>query len=207
VAGAAPGVEVVGLDQSSAQIAAAVKDSRVRYVRGDAHRLEFDDASFDLSYARYVLEHVAEPARVLSEMRRVTRRGGRVAVCENDISLLRVDPDCPAFESVWLAFQQYQCTLGGDSHVGRRLYRLFCDAGLSTIELSVQPEVHWHGSPDFTAWIQNIIGNVDSGRRGLIDAGLCREEQIDTAVAELKGLLENDRASSHFMWNRAVGAA
>jgi SAM-dependent methyltransferase len=207
VASAAPDVKVVGVEQSSAQIAAAVKDSRVRYVQGDAHRLEFDDASFDLAYARYVLEHVADPARVLREMRRVTRRGGRVAVCENDISLLRVDPDCPAFEAVWLAFQLYQRTLGGDSHVGRSLYRLFCDAGISKIELSVQPEVHWHGSPAFSAWIQNIIGNVESARRGLVESGLCREEQLDAAFAELKGLLEDSRASSHFMWNRAVGSA
>lgn len=177
----------------------------MRYVQGDAHHLEFDEPSFDLAYARYVLEHVADPAQVLREMKRVTRQGGRVAVCENDISLLRVDPDCPVFEAVWLAFQQYQRTLGGDSLVGRRLHRLFRDAGLSKIELSVQPEVHWHGSPAFSAWIGNIIGNVESARRGLVESGLCREEPIDAAIAELRGLLENDRASSHFVWNRAVG--
>jgi SAM-dependent methyltransferase len=204
VAKAASDVMVVAIEQSSAQIAAAVKDSRVRYVQGDAHRLEFEDGSFDLVYARYVLEHVADPEKVLKEMRRVTRQGGRVAVCENDISLLRLDPECPAFEAIWAAFQRHQHTLGGDSHIGRRLYRLFREVGLANVGLSVQPEVHWHGSPGFSGWIQNLIGNVESARRGLIESELCREEQLDAALAELKGLLENNQASSLFVWNRAV---
>jgi ubiquinone/menaquinone biosynthesis C-methylase UbiE len=100
VASAAGGVQVVGVEKSSAQIAAAAKAAFVTYVQGDAHQLGFPDGSFDLMYARYVLEHVAAPERVLSEMRRATRPGGRVAACENDISLLRLDPPCPAFEEV-----------------------------------------------------------------------------------------------------------
>jgi SAM-dependent methyltransferase len=205
VADAAPGVEVVGVERSEAQLAAARADPRVRFVRGDAHRLDFPDGTFDLAYARYLLEHVSGPAAVVSEMRRVTRPGGRVAALENDISLVRVDPPCPAFDMVWEAFQRLQRQLGGDAHVGRRLYRLFRDAGLTQIELSVQPEIHWHGSPGFTAWIRNLIGNVESARRGLIQAGLCDTGRIDGAVAELAALLENDRASAPFVWNRAVG--
>src|SRR5262245_4608891 len=76
VAAAADGVQVVGVEQSLEQIAAAAKAACVTYVQGDAHQLEFPDGRFDLVYARYVLEHVAAPERVLSEMRRVTRPGG-----------------------------------------------------------------------------------------------------------------------------------
>ena len=131
VASEAANVQVVGLERSSAQIAAAVVAANVRYVQGDAHSLEFEDESFDLVYARYLLEHVPRPAEVLKEMRRVARTGARVAACENDISLLRLDPPCPAFERVWQLFQEHQHNLGGNSHIGRSLYRLFRRAGLS----------------------------------------------------------------------------
>src|SRR5438132_1183395 len=161
VASAAANVQVVGLERSSAQIAAAVKAVNVRYVQGDAHSLEFVDESFDLVYARYLLEHVMAPVDVLREMRRVARGGGRVAACENDVTLLRLDPPCPAFDRMWQAFQQHQHNLGGNSHIGRSLYRLFRQAGFSRIELSVQPEVHWHGSIAFAGWIQNVIGNIE----------------------------------------------
>jgi SAM-dependent methyltransferase len=205
VAAAASRVRVVGLERSSEQLAAAGRIPTVAYIRGDAHHLPLADSSFALVYARYVLEHVRAPERVVSEMRRVARGGGRVAVCENDVSLLRFDPPCPVFEVVWTAFQDYQERLGADGRIGRRLYRLFRGAGLSNIELSVQPEVHWQGSEGFAWWVQNIIGNVESARQGLIDSRLVTEAQIDTAVGELSDLASHRDASSVFVWNRAVG--
>jgi hypothetical protein len=63
----------------------------------------------------------------------------------------------------------------------------------------VQPEVHWQASPGFPAWVRNIIGNLESARRGL-DAGV-----LDAAVAELNELAGRPDASSVFVWNRAVG--
>lgn len=204
VAATAQGVRVVGLEKSPKQIAAAVKDHHVVYVQGDAHQLEFPDGSFDLVYARYLLEHVQDPREVLREMRRVARPGGRVAACENDISLLRVDPPCPRFEEVWFAFQHYQTSVGGDGLIGRRLYRLFRSAGFSRIELSVQPEVHWHASAGFQSWIRNIIGNIESARHGLVASGLCDQTQLAKAVAELEALSHNRDSSSHFMWSRAI---
>jgi SAM-dependent methyltransferase len=204
VASAAQGANVVGVEQSPEQIKAATKHAAVRYVLGDAHRLDFEDGAFDLVYARYLLEHVGRPEAVVQEMARVTRTGGRVAACENDVSLIRFDPPCPAFETVWQAFQAHQQQLGGDSRIGRRLYRLFRQAGLTKIELSVQPEVHWHGSPGFAAWVENIIGNVESGRAGLITAGLSSQSKIDAGVAELSALSTNPDASSCFIWNRAI---
>lgn len=191
--------EVVGVERSPEQIARAPRGANLTFVEGDAHELEFPDASFDLVYARYVLEHVADPERVLREMRRVAKPGARVAACENDISLMRLDPPCPAFEDAWQALARYQQSLGGDALIGRRLFRLFRAAGLTDVELSVQPEVHWAGSPGFDAWVRNIIGNVDSARRG-IDA-----EVADRAVAELERFLERDDASVIFVWNRAAG--
>ena len=95
------------------------------------------------------------------------------------------------FERVSKAFQQHQRDLGGDSQIGRRLYRLFRLAGFSKIELSVQPEVHWYGSVGFASWIQNLIGNVESARRGLIESRLCSQAQVDDSIAELTRLAQN----------------
>lgn len=205
VAASAEGVVVTGLERSSEQIAAAVTAPRVFYVQGDAHELPFADGSFDLVYCRYLLEHVADPARVLSQMRRVVRPGGRVAAMENDISLVRLDPPCPEFDEVWSAFAEHQRQLGGDGLIGRRLYRLFCEAGFKQIELSVQPELHWHGSPGFALWIENLAGNIRSGERGLIETGLSSPEQIERAIGELSELKSRGDASFTFVWNRAIG--
>jgi SAM-dependent methyltransferase len=205
VAQAAPGISVVGVERSAEQIAAARPAPRVTYLQGDAHELAFPDGTFDLVYGRYILEHVQDPPRVVREMARVVRSGGRVAACENDISLFRVDPPCPGFETVWAAFQEYQAQLGGDARVGRRLYRLFRGAGLQPTLLSLQSDVHWYGTPTFAPWLENTIGNVESGRAGLVAAGLCTPAEIERAIAELRELIANPDASSIFVWNRAMG--
>jgi SAM-dependent methyltransferase len=47
-------------------------------VLGDARRLPFSDAGFDLVVAAFVLSHVPDPVRVLAEARRVVRGRGAV---------------------------------------------------------------------------------------------------------------------------------
>src|SRR6516164_7054235 len=204
VAAAASRVEVTGVELSAEQLAAAPLRPGVTFTQGDANALDFPDASFDLVYARYLLEHVADPERVLREMRRVTRPGGRVAVCENDVSLLRFDPPCPTFDRAWEAFTRFQATLGGDGLIGRRLYRLFRESGFAEIALSVQPEVHWHGSSGYVAWVHNIIGNLESARRGMLDAGAISERDLNAGVAELERLKTDSTGSAVFVWNRAI---
>jgi ubiquinone/menaquinone biosynthesis C-methylase UbiE len=205
VAEAAPNVRVIGVELSSVQLASARRSRGVRFVQADALALPIGDGTFDTAYARYLLEHVANPGGVLAEMRRVLRPGGRVAVMENDVTLIRFDPPCPRFESVWAAFAKVQDQLGGDPLIGRRLHRLLHEAGFHGIELSVQPEVHWHGSPGWVPWVANIIGNVESARAALIGRGLCSGDEIDSAVDELRSLIGRPDGSSLWIWSRARG--
>jgi demethylmenaquinone methyltransferase/2-methoxy-6-polyprenyl-1,4-benzoquinol methylase len=54
----------------------------VRFVAGDALELPFRDGAFDAVTISFGLRNVADPARALAEMRRVTRPGGRLVICE-----------------------------------------------------------------------------------------------------------------------------
>lgn len=53
-------------------------DTRLPAALGDARRLPFADACFDLVIAAFVLSHVPDPVRVLAEAGRVVRPGGAV---------------------------------------------------------------------------------------------------------------------------------
>jgi len=75
--------EVVGLDRSPAYAAharATAPDSRLRFGAADVRALPLRDGSRDLAVSGLVLNFVPEPRLALSEMTRVTRRDGRVAV-------------------------------------------------------------------------------------------------------------------------------
>jgi demethylmenaquinone methyltransferase/2-methoxy-6-polyprenyl-1,4-benzoquinol methylase len=56
--------------------------ARLGFVAGDALRLPFRDEAFDAVTISFGLRNVASPGAALTEMRRVTRPGGRLVVCE-----------------------------------------------------------------------------------------------------------------------------
>ena len=97
--GAAGGV--VGVDPSRALLAVARRrpggggpGARPTYRHGDGLGLPFPPASFDVTLAVTVLLHVPAGDRILGEMMRVTRPGGRVAVLDQDFGTFVLDvPD------------------------------------------------------------------------------------------------------------------
>ncbi|RMD50169.1 MAG: methyltransferase domain-containing protein [Alphaproteobacteria bacterium] len=79
--------QVTGIDFSADMLARArrrVARERLDHVAGlvrmDARALAFPDASFDWVVAMHVLSVVPEPERVMAEIARVCRPGGRVVV-------------------------------------------------------------------------------------------------------------------------------
>jgi len=65
---------------------------RLSFVAGDALRLPFRDGAFDTVTISFGLRNVADPVAGLAEMRRVTRPGGRLVVCEfSAITIAPVD--------------------------------------------------------------------------------------------------------------------
>jgi SAM-dependent methyltransferase len=174
-------------------------------MQGDAHDLPFENDRFDVVYCRYLLEHLADPPKALTEMRRVLKPGGRLLVQENDIFMCRFDPDCPIFYKVWEQFVELQARLGGDGLIGRRLFGLLKRAGFNNIELSLQPEIHWAGKPTFEGWVTNIIGNIEGARQALVENSLATTDEVDKAANELRGLMGRDDSSALFHWNRATG--
>ncbi len=83
VAFAQRGAEVVPCDFSLGMLQAG---KRVRpelpFVAGDGTRLPFADDTFDAVLVSFGIRNFVDPVAGLREMRRVTRPGGRVVVCE-----------------------------------------------------------------------------------------------------------------------------
>ncbi|HEX6522608.1 MAG TPA: demethylmenaquinone methyltransferase [Streptosporangiaceae bacterium] len=77
------GMLTVGRQRHDASSSAATpRENTVAFTAGDALRLPFRDESFDAVTISFGLRNVADTAQALSEMRRVTRPGGRLVICE-----------------------------------------------------------------------------------------------------------------------------
>lgn len=80
--------EVMGTDITPAMLSRAEVNrvkrdlGNVKFQEGDAESLPFPDASFDVATCGSAFHHFANPVLVLSEMARVVRPGGTVALTE-----------------------------------------------------------------------------------------------------------------------------
>jgi demethylmenaquinone methyltransferase/2-methoxy-6-polyprenyl-1,4-benzoquinol methylase len=77
------GARVVACDFSLGMLAVgAARRRELPFVAGDALILPFADDCFDAVTISFGLRNTHDPAAALAEMRRVTRPGGRLVVCE-----------------------------------------------------------------------------------------------------------------------------
>jgi ubiquinone/menaquinone biosynthesis C-methylase UbiE len=76
----ARGAQAVGLDFSDVVELARKMVPTGQFQQGDAQDLPFPDSSFDAAVCGYGLMHVPDSEKVLREMQRVVRPGGRIAV-------------------------------------------------------------------------------------------------------------------------------
>jgi DNA invertase Pin-like site-specific DNA recombinase len=87
-AAAVRAAQVTGIDLTQAMIDhARLRQSSLGLANldwrvGDAARLPFEAASFDVVMTRYSFHHMPDPGISLQEMKRVCRPGGRIVVCD-----------------------------------------------------------------------------------------------------------------------------
>jgi len=132
--------QAVGLDQDREFVeAASEKSSRsnLRFQVGDAAALPFEDDSFDVVFAHALLQHVASPGAVLSEVRRVLRPGGVAAVADADLDGFLLHPQTESLRAAVALDRRTR----RNPDVGRRLVALLVDAGISDVELTIVPSV------------------------------------------------------------------
>jgi ubiquinone/menaquinone biosynthesis C-methylase UbiE len=129
---------IIGIDQDPAMLRIARQRTRayphVEIQTGDAHALPLQDASVDRARADRVLQHVADPARAVAELRRVLRPDGLVALAEPDWDTLTIDG---ADTTTSRAYTHYVATrVARNATIGRQLSRLLHNAGFVDVSVA-----------------------------------------------------------------------
>jgi len=145
-----PEIHVTGVEINDAQIAEARRylatvpwaqangNPRYEIIKMDATRLDLDPESFDAAFLCWILEHVGEPARVLSEVRRVLQPGAPVVCNEVLNATFFIDPYSPDTLRYWMAFNDHQLSVGGDPFVGAKLGNLLQSVGFRDVTTDVK---------------------------------------------------------------------
>jgi ubiquinone/menaquinone biosynthesis C-methylase UbiE len=168
-----PSLRVTGIDRSPENLGRArdyltrLPWAQERYSlhEGPAETLPFEAERFDGAFLCWILEHVGEPARVLSEVRRVLRPGAPVVVTEVQNLSFFIDPYSPATLRYWMAFNDHQIDLGGDPFIGAKLGNLLLRVGFRDIQTEIKTFHLDNRSPgeraDFLAfWTEMMLSAV-----------------------------------------------
>lgn len=199
-----PDLHVTGVDSSSANL--TIARARLESLsfaaehwelhEVDAQRLPFAKESFDGAFLCWILEHVPEPARVLSEVRRVLRAGSPIVCTEVQNASFFIDPYSPNTLAYWMAFNDYQFEeLDGDPFVGAKLGNLLLAVGYREIRTEVKTFHLDNRRPgdraEFLAfWAELLL----SGAPGLVEAGKVDAATVEGMKAELEEVARNPNA-------------
>jgi SAM-dependent methyltransferase len=215
----AAGRAVLALERSEEQIARARALAReageeelLELRRGDALSFPLEAAEwgrFDVAHARFLLEHVPAPERVVEQMVRAVRPGGRVVLADDDHSLLRFHPEPNGVRAVWDAFVRTYDRNGNDPFVGRRLAALLHAAGARPRHYTWISIATCAGEPSFEGILENLAGNLRGARDAIAATGAVTPGEVDAALAALRDLAARpDAAIGYaFPWAEGVRSA
>ena len=195
-----PDVRLTCLDISATSLATA--EARIRaaclplpaFRQGDLRALPFADASFDHVFICFVLEHLADPAAALEELRRVLRPGGSLTVIEGDHGSSLFHPDDPAAHDVIRCQVVLQRAAGGDAEIGRRLYPLLAATDFGDLRVSPRQVYVDASRPELVdGFIRRTFTAMVAGVRDeAIQAGLTSAQDFDAGIRALHRTAELD---------------
>ncbi|MCU7892483.1 MAG: methyltransferase domain-containing protein [Candidatus Thiodiazotropha sp. (ex Ustalcina ferruginea)] len=181
--------KAIGVDQSLPFVEAASKFAQLENVSdkidfhvGDAHRLDFPPATFDVVIANTLISHVTQPATVLEEMARVVRPGGTVAIFDGDYaSLTYAIPDHDFGHKMDVALAKASFN---NPRIMRDLPRLLPEFGLEVTDAWGDAIVEIGKGSYFKSFAETYAPYVSS-------AGLLSEDAVNSWLTVQRQAMEN----------------
>lgn len=111
---------------------------RANIVCGSAEAIPFADNSFDFVFARFLFQHLTDPAKVAAEALRVLRPGGTFVACDIDLGLGPVvSPQFHGYETVRAKHEAFMKERGSHRMIGRQLWPILRQVGFSELDLEI----------------------------------------------------------------------
>jgi ubiquinone/menaquinone biosynthesis C-methylase UbiE len=143
----APGA-VIGIDAEPSQVVESRNNAARQGLQNISSRvatvyeLPFESGTFDVVFAHALFEHLAEPLRALSEIRRVLKPGGMVGLCSPDWGGFILAPPEKSMNAAVEFYKDLQIQNGGDPYVGRKLGQFLLDGGFSSVKTTARYECY-----------------------------------------------------------------
>jgi ubiquinone/menaquinone biosynthesis C-methylase UbiE len=182
----------LGIERDPKQLSVAREShvaSNLEFRQGDALDLPLTSQeweSFDFAHARFLLEHLPNPARAVSEMVRSLRPGGRIFLADDDHHPLTLFPEPAGFPALWSAYIESYVEVGNDPFIGRKLTKLLVDAGIRNIRNDVVFFGDCAGTETFPSLVDNLIGVISTCHDVMVTSKLIPDREYQSAIRHIR---------------------
>jgi ubiquinone/menaquinone biosynthesis C-methylase UbiE len=167
----------------------------IEYALGDIDNLTYPDDSFDLAFCRLVLMHVEDPVKTVSEFKRVTKKGGAVAISDVDDDTIILHPYLPKMMDLWRRYGQWAKTMKMDRHIGRQLFSILSQAGLEKIKIIPISIYRTQETPEQLRMFASIpVQLIDGKKKEMMDDGIFTETENKIAMEEFETFVSHPGA-------------
>lgn len=180
--------------------------TNVEFMVANAYAMPYPDDAFDAAHAHQVLQHVADPVRVIEEMRRVVRPGGVVAARDADYGTMVHTPEQGGMVAWRELYSVVARRIGAEPNGGRMLSQWFPAAGLADVRLSSST---WtFATPDRRRWWANNWRNrLLNARLGQLaqEFGLATKDEIEWMAEAWDRWADEPTGYFTFVHGEAIG--
>ena len=172
--------KVFAIDNSFSKIEETIKNNKkndnVLPCTADVLSIPFKDNSFDIVFARFVLEYIKYPQKAVSEIVRVCKPGGRIILQDLDGQLSWHFPEDHVIkDNVEKILSFLKKENGFDAFIGRKLYSFLYNSNVVDIDVDINGYNVFFGSIDeknYKLWeikleiaMNGLVGNVIKDRK------------------------------------------
>lgn len=182
---AGPAGYVIGIDLDEALLERARRDAAAQRLDNVTFQVaaaeDLAEAEFDLAFARFLLSHLRDPARVAGLMMAAVRSGGYVVVEDTDFSGSLAYPTCVSYDR-WVGwYRETVRRAGGDADLGPRLPALLRAVGVTEVGVRIVQPAYLDGSHKR---LQEMT--MDKLKAAVVAEGVASADDYDADHAELQ---------------------
>jgi ubiquinone/menaquinone biosynthesis C-methylase UbiE len=180
-----PGGRVLAMDVDDVKISigrAEAKTQQITNIDFQIADLEVCELApeFDLAHARFILQHLQNPERLLAKIWKALRPGGVVVVTDTDFRGYFSEPDSPDLRRHVELYTETLKRRGGDANIGPRLPALLTRSGFENVQMSVVQ----HAATDGEIKLITPM-TMENVAEAVVAEGLASPAEVERVVSEL----------------------
>jgi len=181
--------------------------TNVEFIHSDLYEHTLEPESYDHIFVCFVLEHLHAPGDALNIFYKALKKGGTITLIEGDHGSGFWTPETNESRIAWDGLIHSQRELGHDPNIGRRVYPLLHDAGLSVTDVSprwIYADQSNHKLLDGVI-NQIIVPMVFSAEGQILASKLMDKDTWKRGLKDIEEVANHPEGTFFYTWFKGVG--